>query len=91
MAKRKDVFQSCPNCGPGIDCLQEHWANGDDGPFKIRLIKHINGIAMAHKEEIILKEKPDGYIDVYSFCSKCNSMTRTFPIERPELDLYDDQ
>ena len=57
MSNSKGVFHTCPNCGPGVDCHQEHWANGDDGPFKIELIKHINGIAMIHRDEIILKEK----------------------------------
>jgi len=91
MSNSKGVFHTCPNCGPGVDCHQEHWANGDDGPFKIELIKHINGIAMIHRDEIILKEKPDGYIVKYSFCSRCNSLTRTYPIRYSDLELYEEQ
>ena len=91
MAKRNGVFHSCPNCGPGIDCIQEHWVSGDDGPFRIRYIKHIHGVAMTHKDEIILKEKPDGYMDVYSFCSRCNSLTRSYPIHKSDLEIFDEQ
>ena len=89
MIKKKGIFHLCLNCGPGIDCLQEYWANGDDSPFRIKFIKHVHGIAMTHKDEILLKEKPDGYIDIYSFCSKCYSLTRSYPIDQTALEIFD--
>ena len=91
MANKKGIFYSCLNCGPGIDCIQEHWANGDDSPFRIRFIKHIHGIAMAHKDEVLLKDRPDGYIDIYNFCSKCNSLTRSHPMKPLDFEQYDEQ
>ena len=91
MSNKNGVFHSCLNCGPGIDCIQEHWANGDHEPFRIRFVKHIHGIAMTHKDEILLKEKPDGYIDIYSFCSRCNSLTRAYPLHQSDLEIFDEK
>lgn len=76
--KSKGSFYVCLKCGPEVDCHQEFWVQGDEGPFKVRLIKHIQGNAMTHKDEIIIKEQADGYVETYCFCSKCHSLVKSF-------------
>ena len=91
MLDLKGSFYVCRNCGPEIDCHQEFWAHGDGEPFKIRLVRHIQGKAMIHKDEIILKEQPDGFVDTYCFCSKCNSLVRPFQNKHFEEGVHNDK
>jgi len=63
----------CSSCGPFVKVYKEYWTKESDSPFKVELIQHMNGLAVA-VETIEIKPKPEGEPVEYNYCGHCRSM-----------------